>query len=322
MKVDFVTVTFSRDFNLLKLQARSLALCVPESFINSIILICNDTIENMEILRAIIIPEYKHLAEKVQIIESTTIHLSPDPNLNYGWFPQQILKLRAYKVTSAKYYIVLDSKNHFIRPITEDYFFQDGKPKQVIEDYTEHFMRIYIINTLNVFENNKNNIKDRFIHYYTDSEKNVPSFQTLLTPVIFIREICKSIDENMNLDYFLNGQNTFAEFAIYAAYLQYNTLQNEYIQTRQRLCFTEPNSRERWLDILKPPIDEQPYSILGICVTRFNEFSAEELELLKNRWVATKLCTLDEANNIHRIYSFCLNPHNNSPAQSWSREIF
>jgi hypothetical protein len=321
MQVDFVTVTFSRDFNLLKLQARSIVLYVPESFINSIILICNDSLENMERLKTYILPEYKHLAEKVKIIDSRTLYSHEGiPEYSYGWFPQQILKLRAYKLVTSKYYIVLDSKNHFIRPITDHYFFQDGKPLQVIEDYKDHFMRIYIINTLNVFEN-KNNIKDQFIHYYTNEEKNVPAFQTLLTPVIFIKDICEKIDESIKLDYYLNGQHTFAEFAIYAAYIKYNDLQNEYIQTIQRLCFTEPNSTENWVDILKPLVSEQPYALLGICAARFNEYTLEELDLLKNRWVTSKLCTIDEANTIHQIYSLCLHPHN-SPAQVWSHELF
>jgi hypothetical protein len=323
MQVDFVTVTFSRDFNLLKLQARSIVLYVPESFINSIILICNDSLENMERLKTYILPEYKHLAEKVKIIDSTLLYIHPNSSFsNYGWFPQQILKLKAYKVATSKYYIVLDSKNHFIRPITEDYFFQDGKPLQVIEDYKNHFMRMYIINTLNVFENNKNNIKDQFIHYYTNEEKNVPAFQTLLTPVIFIKDICEKIDESIKLDYYLNGQHTFAEFAIYAAYIKYNDLQDEYIQTRQRLCFTEPNNTENWIDILKLPIDEQPYALLGVCVERLHEFTDEQLQLLKNRWVSSQLCTDDEYEYIYKIYTTYPIDANKKQLMQFSNELF
>jgi len=319
MNVDFVTVTFSRDFNLLKLQARSIVLYVPESFINSIIIICNDiSIEKFNLLKTYILPEYKHLAKKVKIIHSTEIYSHSNPEYNYGWFPQQILKLRAYKVATSKYYIVLDSKNHFIKPISESYFFKDGKPLQVIEDYKEHFMRIYIINTLNVFENNKNNITDRFVHYYKNEEKNVPPFQTLLTPVIFIHSVCESIDKTINLDFYLNGQNTFAEFALYAAYLKYNNLQDEYIQTTQRLCFTEANDKERWLDIFKLSIDKQSYSILGISAKRFNEFSTEELELLKNIWLTTQLCTPEETDSIYRIYK-C---YKDSYTKEWSNELF
>jgi hypothetical protein len=52
-----------------------------------------------------------------------------DLNLENSWHSQQIIKLFIYKIVTSEYYIMLDSKNHFMDYIDLDVFFIESKPK-------------------------------------------------------------------------------------------------------------------------------------------------------------------------------------------------
>jgi hypothetical protein len=182
-------------------------------------------------------------------------------------------------------------------------------------------MRNYIINSLNLFENQKNNTTE-YTLYYSDDLDNVPSFQTLLTPVIFNTEICKQFDTTYNIEVLLNGTQSLAEFALYACYLLYNNLQDEYIQTRQHFSLTlydnTPN-RELLLQSLSEDTKmiEQPYSILGISSTLFGELTLNEQNHLKNIWITQKLCTQEEAERLIKIQSMCT-----KTAYQWTFQLY
>jgi hypothetical protein len=256
MQVDFVTVVFRRDLNLLKLQARSIALYVPESLIGSIHIICRENDESVQLIKDNIVREYKDFQNKVIVHNNTQFINEKTNELDNGWFIQQIIKLRAYKVCTSKYHIVFDAKNHFISPIDETFFFKNGKPLQVLENCKTYLMRNYIINSLNLFENHKNNTQA--VLYYT--EENAPYFQTLLTPVIFNTDICKEIDSIMILEEFINSKLHCAEFALYAAYLKFKNIEDEYIKTDKQFSCTSYSSEdlENKLQIIPS------YSLIGI----------------------------------------------------------
>ena len=69
-------------------------------------------------------PDYlKHLIHIITLSEIDALDLLPST-----WFSQQIVKIIISKIITTKYYVVLDSKNHFINYVNTEYFFQDNKP--------------------------------------------------------------------------------------------------------------------------------------------------------------------------------------------------
>ena len=311
MQVDFVTVVFQRDLNLLKLQARSIALYVPKNLIKSIIIICRDE-QSPDIIRNNIVSEYKDLQNKVTVYNNSQFINEKTNEIDNGWFIQQIIKLRAYKVCTSKYHIVLDAKNHFISPIDESFFFKNEKPLQVLENCKTYNMRNYIINSLNVFENYKNSTSS--VLYYT--EENAPYFQTLLTPVIFKTEICKEIDSIMILEEFINSQVHCAEFALYAAYLKFKNIEDEYIRTDKQFSCTSYSSKdlENKLQIIPS------YSLIGISSSIFNTLTENQKNAIIELWINANLCYPEEA--VHLFELLTKTNYSVNSKGEWAYAIF
>lgn len=114
---DFVTVVCSRDLSLLRLQARSVALYLDVGFSGSIILIVNDLQPNRLILQIkdTILPDYGRWRARVIFIPFYHLGFGLDPA--NGWKIQQALKLAASSLIEKPFYVVLDSKNHFVRRV-------------------------------------------------------------------------------------------------------------------------------------------------------------------------------------------------------------
>merc|ERR1712039_127483 len=69
-------------------------------------------------------PAYGRYRDKVNLVFVTDYF----PVQQSSWDGQQIVKLLAARAVTSKYYIILDAKNHFIRPTGADAFVENGKP--------------------------------------------------------------------------------------------------------------------------------------------------------------------------------------------------
>jgi hypothetical protein len=127
-KVDFLTLFFDNEIEieLLKLQALSFFL-VPTSLIHEIIVCWNDVGSYAE-MDSLISFYPRSLRSKVRITNRDNI--IPNDKKS-DWRNQQLCKLLLAKTIKAPYYIILDGKNHFIKPVKKDHFFtpQEHKPK-------------------------------------------------------------------------------------------------------------------------------------------------------------------------------------------------
>lgn len=127
--IDFVTVVYSDEIEikLLKLQAHSFSFVYPD-IINNILVIFNDKKSLNEQMRN---KFYDEIIEcyPVELIDKVKLLFLEDLNLDFdysNWFTQQLIKLEISKHVTSDYYVVLDSKNHFIKIITMDYFFKNN----------------------------------------------------------------------------------------------------------------------------------------------------------------------------------------------------
>ena len=150
--ISLVTIVFSGDLDLVRYQARSLALLVRPGIINDIKLIINDVDEDkirrvLEEMR----PEYGPHAGKVRIVGGDEVLLSVPRNHRRSLFEwlyvdnrhrlpfvsaqgwrggngyrmQQALKLASARVADCERILILDGKNIFLRDFDPAEFFDD-----------------------------------------------------------------------------------------------------------------------------------------------------------------------------------------------------
>ncbi len=143
-KLDIVTVGFSPELNLLKLQARSIAKYFSHDAIGSIQIIINE--KNPKFFKTYfhehVLAEYGVLKDKVHLYHYC--ELTGKKLKKIGWRSQQILKLVAHSIVGTENYLVLDCKNHFIRPVNfQNFVADDGRLISHQYKITDYFWRQY-----------------------------------------------------------------------------------------------------------------------------------------------------------------------------------
>lgn len=155
--VDIATVVFSRELDLLQLQARSIDRFLDPRGIGRILVVINDAEEAACVARAAaIVPDYGRFAARVEIVGADALFALRPARCgprglvqrvrhgftrhrrlfpfgvkggwrgNRGWSVQQAMKLAVARHASAAFLLILDAKNHFIRPVTTASFVSDA----------------------------------------------------------------------------------------------------------------------------------------------------------------------------------------------------
>ena len=134
-----VSVVFEAEFSLLQLQARSVAVYVPPELVAEILVIDNSARGIPAEIEQQLRKNYGALAERVRILRPGDI--SPVPGA-VGWRSQQVLKLAVAELITSDRYLVLDAKNHFVRPLHRDVIESpDGRPRVTAYSYETHRLR-------------------------------------------------------------------------------------------------------------------------------------------------------------------------------------
>jgi hypothetical protein len=254
--LDFVTITFNNncELNLLKLQAYSFKY-VDINIISNIYIVFNDN--NFDIFKQsfdnIIAYFPKEIHHKVKLLSLKELNIDYPANSN--WFSQQRVKIEIAKYIKNKYYVVLDSKNHFISKIDSTFFFKNEKPILYFNSVGEEMLQYY------------NNCLNYFKITCPNTTKPKLKIQTT-TPFLFITEECISlmnfIKEKERIDFgtFFMREQKYTEFYFYYAFLTCFKKRNLYcyLSHIRQPCLTigkqNPevdyyNSWEYKLDILK-----------------------------------------------------------------------
>ncbi|MDQ0820245.1 hypothetical protein QFZ79_002539 [Arthrobacter sp. V4I6] len=123
LDVDLVTITFEGDVRLTVLQILSVDRLLDHSSIGRYIVVLNG--QNNAQLEALLKTNTESriapgLAAKIDYVKAPT--LLPGHN-SRGWRGQQLLKLVVANHLAARYYLLLDAKNHFVhRTLVRDFF--------------------------------------------------------------------------------------------------------------------------------------------------------------------------------------------------------
>ncbi|SDD30793.1 DUF6492 family protein [Kordiimonas lacus] len=210
-RLDIVTVVHSADLRLLALQARSLARYADPAMVGTIHIIVND-----QCFRAVrrrflreVLPEYGGLSAKVRLWHSGD--LWPEVSRKSGWGSQQALKLMAANVVETEDFLILDAKNHFIRPTTvADFIAEDGRLRtqmyRIHSKFTGHFKRACA-------------------YFGYGSEPDLTTGLPTSTPFLMKRSIVRAMmaeieaREAVSFQSFFMKDRLFTEFYLYYGYI-------------------------------------------------------------------------------------------------------
>ncbi len=139
-KTDVVVVAFCDELRLLKLQARSFAKYASGESIGNIYIILHDNKvqEFTRYFKKHILPEYGHLKGKIKLTPYTSVlgHRLETPN----WWTQQSIKILASSLVETAHYLILDCKNHLIRPLERSKLYTaDNKMLMPLGHYHKDF---------------------------------------------------------------------------------------------------------------------------------------------------------------------------------------
>lgn len=124
MKLDFVTIACRRDIDLFHLQARSFNKFVDPDSVNQILVVINDN--DSTLINDLNICEFGIHTDRV-VLKTYEDIVSVDLSRNKDWFSQQVVKLYAYSQVRTQWYVTLDTKNIFVKPINTSTFVIDNK---------------------------------------------------------------------------------------------------------------------------------------------------------------------------------------------------
>lgn len=208
-RYSLVTVAFKDDLGFMGMQARSIARYVPRDFLAEIIVVANEPPAMPERWQDRLRQAYGPHADLVRVVPAALIATIPDDIS--GWFSQQVLKLTVARIVTARHYLVLDAKNHFIFPLTAAHIEKDGKPRMFARSYATHPLRKYLERTLNYFDLPQENIG-----------RMLPSTPPFYIDAMLASEMMQAIGKREGRSFesvFFDPPIKFTEFFILAAYM-------------------------------------------------------------------------------------------------------
>lgn len=289
-KLDLVVIGFTGELRALKLQARSIRLYACEATFNRIYVVVNDNAFSAfkAYFKTEILPEYGPYAARVELLDycSLTNVLIKKP----GWRSQQALKLMMARRVEADQFLILDSKNHFIRPVDYSCFIApDGR------------LYTHVYPVITVFETY---FKAACTYFDVKQNEKRPTVMPTTTPFIMSQQYASALidfvearERTSFLTFFMENKQ-FTEFYFYYAYLC--SLSGAFEQT---YCLrTKPNvtlfgslaDESRKLIDNSKALDDQSVYLLGVHRRIFEVGLADNLKAIRDLWYRFDLVTTDE----------------------------
>jgi len=221
-KLTVLTVTFWLDRGALQLQARSLRYFLdPEMLAEFLLIVSDNDLRMLEFVRTTIVAELGILADKVCLRSARDYGL--EVQAKPGWRVQQALKLLAVATASTPVTLILDSKNHLVRPLTlSDLFAGTGKLRSWKTGHWNH-MQPFFEASFAYFG----------VPFRPHIGANLPTITPFLASRRTVRELLAEIgrrEEDGFVPFFLSPGNNVTEFFLLASYItkQHGSVQYEY----------------------------------------------------------------------------------------------
>lgn len=284
--MDIVTLMYSHsiDINLVKLQAISMKYVDPD-LVNNIVLVYND---KQDFSIHDIIDYYPvHLQSKVKLIYADDLYKDTHPEWSSNWNTQQVTKIMISSMITTPYYLILDSKNHFIRPVNKStFFYTDNSP--YMYGYEGHSMNDQYNNCLEYYQT----AHPEDILGYPDNIVDTITPYVLITQ--YVKDMVQYIENREQTDYFnffiQYNHFRFTEFYLYAGYLMMtNNLQKyTYIMSICASIFACPCEWSRNFDnIFLPAMGNSSTKMVGLHRAAIDDLSFEHKTRLATEFYPT-----------------------------------
>lgn len=296
--LDFVTVTFGEELGLLKLQARSFANFMPSRLVGTILIVANDD-SSEQLARHIsetVVPLYGDHAPKVHVLARSD--LCGDYQFKHrGWISQQVLKLLAARFVQSDDYVILDTKNHFVRALdVSDFYASNGKLKHRCANLL-HAKRPKWMRWLPYGKHKKLSRRYRGSMQYFRLEptefarSSVPKTTPFPMNAALVRDLITHVMEREGVSFSEWFENYFeaTEFYLLQAFASYRglTFQDLYEPSKPGVIVLYPESEarlERLSTTLEMLDNEKQYYCIGVHRKLGACLSAEQKQVLNGFW--------------------------------------
>ncbi|WP_392508041.1 DUF6492 family protein [Naumannella halotolerans] len=213
MRFDVVSICFRDELPLLALQSRSIDVFWDLDMIGNYMIIINDPESADEcrdyITRRILPSMSDRLRAVTRVVTADDLIGQVMPGR--GWKTQQALKLAVARAVESPFYLALDAKNHFVKPVSgEDFFDADLTPYAAQRVYKEDESQRYWLNA-----------SYRLLGLTPPVTGDLRAGVTV-TPYMFQRRHVLDLLDHPSrvLDHLGRGKSKATEFFVYFAFLE------------------------------------------------------------------------------------------------------
>lgn len=191
-KLDLVSITFEQEIRLQLLQAISIEKHFEIDNINKYMIVLNGS-SNQELAEYLedlfnLFELSRSLQRKIQFINANDLlDWIPPETENRSYLLQQIIKLKIARLVNSKHYLLLDSKNHFIRDVNIDDFISNEKIKTQFKKPAYGLIK-FLNHSLSVF----NLRNEDYI------ENAMPTITPYLMKTLYVRELTTFLEEKFS----------------------------------------------------------------------------------------------------------------------------
>lgn len=286
-RFDVVTVVFSADLRLLQLQARSLARFADPDMLGTIHIIVNDPCFRAvrRLIRRDVLPEYGSLAAKVRLCDYRT--LWPGGARKTGWRSQQAVKLLAAKLVETENFLILDAKNHLVRPVTSGALITaDGRLRshmyRIHPGFADHFRRACA-------------------YFGYEGDPDLSTGLPTSTPFLMKRDLAQALmseieaREGMPFPQYFMESRAFTEFYLYYGYIlarvgDVSKLYKPRMSPTATLFVGQAGKLEESRELFKRFENPDVYC-LGVHREILLQAHADQIQLIKDQWARFGLVT-------------------------------
>lgn len=284
--MDIVTVVYRPEILLLALQARSMEKFLNPDNISRIHIIINDedVAETADMIDRLVLSAYGRFRQKVNIVDGAALY-TKTVSAN-GWRRQQSMKILISQLIESRHYLILDAKNHFLRPASVANF--------IAEDSRMWSIRTKINAPVDGFFWKSM----RFLRLAPEiyCEKAMPTVTPYVVNTQIMREIIDYVEKKCGASFeegFHAPGMDVTEFYLYFGYIikYFSPLESIYA-FGSPLCaalFTRsPSTPEGFVKVMKR-LRSPSIIMLGLHRNRVGALSVEQSAMIVRQWVASGL---------------------------------
>lgn len=271
------TITFEGDLRLTVLQALSIDRLFDVEGVQEYLVVLNGSDNELlgtEFQRHLKGRISTNLRDKLRLISTPDLPRGGDGR---GWYGQQTLKLALCDLVQTDAYLMLDAKNHFIRPSRIEDFFYDGKPITQLTPTTPNWTK-YVrasLTALDVF-----------------TEDRLSQMMPTVTPYLMLTKEVASTARRLEqkfglpLDKAIRKTGGATEFFLYYAHLvsAFDNIPYSNRPSLTRTLFTQwPQDHGKVIDMISEAV-EQNVPMFGLHRNRLPQLSRYQMDAIKDMW--------------------------------------